>query len=357
MLAQRSFAPSLLRLIALCALAPMQIHILLCLKFNGWLSDVEVFPMLINTFVLPWIWIPLLGYWIDRHGSRLILLGLRVAVPAICAYGIILFAWKQATGSFIEVPFLTVNAGDVGTLESRHINRGGIFKLISTYNNGNIFGVCLLMLLPFYAIIERARWPYALVAAAIVLTFSRTVWIGAVVFLLLHCIYVMRPSLRTATMLAVGIMISALCFWAIAEYVLGLSTQFFLDPDLGGRAQQFVVLNRLRFLPTQPYDFIGEVLYMGWLDNFGLAGMLLFFLAHGFAPGAHFLGVTPRARSPIGRAAASSVLIYFIVAWSDGIYVNIPGMAIFWFAYSMLLAKRGPEDSDAAARFHERRLV
>ena len=52
-------------------------------------------------------------------------------------------------GKFIEIPFLTVNAGDYGTLEStKHINRGGYLKLISTYNNGNVYGVATLILLP-----------------------------------------------------------------------------------------------------------------------------------------------------------------------------------------------------------------
>ena len=46
---------------------------------------------------------------------------------------------------------LTVNAGDLGELDSSKFNqRGSVSKLISTYNNGNIFGVCTLMLFPIF---------------------------------------------------------------------------------------------------------------------------------------------------------------------------------------------------------------
>ena len=78
-----------------------------------------------------------------------------VAVLFVSAYGIFLFFYKLGTGSFIEIPYLTVNAGDLGELEGKSIDRGGIFKLISTYNNGNVYGISILILLPLYAHLEK----------------------------------------------------------------------------------------------------------------------------------------------------------------------------------------------------------
>jgi len=50
----------------------------------------------------------------------------------------------------IEIPYFTINAADVGEVADKYNQRGNIMKLISTYNNGNIFGVCTLMFFPLF---------------------------------------------------------------------------------------------------------------------------------------------------------------------------------------------------------------
>src|SRR5690606_25097688 len=101
------------------------------------------------------------------------------------------------------------NAGDVGALEGKHIDRGGIFKLISTYNNGNIFGICMVMLLPLYACLERRTWPQLVVKAALVLTLSRTVWAGLIAYEVLHRLYVRRVTWRTLGVMAAWVAVAA----------------------------------------------------------------------------------------------------------------------------------------------------
>ena len=101
-------------------------------------------------------------------------------------------------GRFVEIPFLTVNFHDVGTLETtKYIDRGGIFKLISTYNNGNVYGVCLLMLLPFYNSVEPSKLKRMIVKLSLLLTLSRTVWFGLFFAEILTYLYVYRITFKT----------------------------------------------------------------------------------------------------------------------------------------------------------------
>lgn len=42
------------------------------------------------------------------------------AVFWVSFYGILLFLFKQLTGHYIEIPYITVNSGDLGTLEDKY---------------------------------------------------------------------------------------------------------------------------------------------------------------------------------------------------------------------------------------------
>ena len=83
----------------------------------------------------------------------------RTCVFLAAAWGIFLFFFRPLTGHFIEIPYITVNASDYGELENtKNIARGTLFKLISTYNNGNLYGVATLLLLPLYLQLEPRRF-------------------------------------------------------------------------------------------------------------------------------------------------------------------------------------------------------
>src|SRR5690606_34127372 len=143
----------------------------------------------------------------------LLLRAVRMAVLLVSAYGIFLFFYKLATDSFIEIPYLTVNAGDVGELEGKSIDRGGVFKLISTYNNGNVYGISLLMLLPLYTFLEKRLSSVLTVKASLVLTLSRTVWAGLVVYEVLSRLYVRRPTWKTVAAIAGWVSLAAVGVW------------------------------------------------------------------------------------------------------------------------------------------------
>ena len=120
-------------------------------------------------------------------------------------WGIFNFFWHPFTGHFVEVPYLTVNAAITASLEyTKHIARGRYLKLISTYNNGNLYGVCTLMLLPLYNHFEKKRWRRWVLKIALLLTLSRGVWVGIVLEQLLSVIVVLSRAGQQFSAVASG---------------------------------------------------------------------------------------------------------------------------------------------------------
>ncbi|MFD2579036.1 hypothetical protein ACFSTD_11345 [Novosphingobium colocasiae] len=92
--------------------------------------------------------------------------------------GLMNFVLYPIIKNIIQIPYVTVNVADYGTIFLRNNTRGPFLKLLSTYNNGNLYGDCMLMLAPIYFLYERSRVWMLMLIAALVCTLSRTVWIG-----------------------------------------------------------------------------------------------------------------------------------------------------------------------------------
>jgi hypothetical protein len=275
---------------------------------------------------------------------------IRGGVLTVAAYGIALFFWRILTGDFIEVPYLTVNAADYGTMETeKYNNRGGIFKLISTYNNGNIYGISILLLLPLYAYLEKCPFRAAIVKLSLILTLSRTVWMGLLLYEMVHRLYVRRVSARTVFALfgAVGLVGGGI--WYSLTLMSG-STGFLFDRGLGGRLGQFRALESVGALPNAPFIWIAEIVYLSVAEGFGIVGLVAFLIGMGAPLAAHFMGVVPFANTVYKRSLAAALVVYLFVALSDGALLYIPVMAFYWFVVSLLLSdNRSFEgwDSDA----------
>jgi len=255
------------------------------------------------------------------------------AVRIIVAYGIFLFFFRQFSGSWIEIPYLTVNVADAGQLDDKYINRGGIFKLISTYNNGNIFGVSLAIMAPLYLRLERQavlRW---LAYVALFLTLSRTAWIAAILIMGLRSL---SKGIRPITLfyLAFGILVVG---WAVVGLLsfLGRDMSFIFDSDLGGRADQLRVLENISLIPQGQVSALPEIVYLGVLNFFGLPGLILF-VVHLLMPSLLLKAEGVPLLSP-SRASAclQGLLIYVIIAGADAAFSYIPVMMIFWMIAGM----------------------
>ncbi|MFN7609532.1 MAG: hypothetical protein ACK5QX_01140, partial [bacterium] len=84
-------------------------------------------------FLAPLAFILLFEPYLKRLSLEALLRFIDYGVLFVATYGIALFFYKYYVGEFFTIPYLTVNAGDVGMLEHKHIDRGTVFKLISTY--------------------------------------------------------------------------------------------------------------------------------------------------------------------------------------------------------------------------------
>jgi hypothetical protein len=325
------------RLTTLAMLIPFQMISWLTFLINGVSGWGFAISFLVTFFFVPVVFVLALGVQIDRIDLTYLFRLIRYGVFAVAIYGIFLFFFRLGTGRFIEIPLLTVNLGDVGGLEDKYIDRGGIFKLISTYNNGNIYGICILLLLPLYCWLERSLVRTTVVKASLVLTLSRTVWLGLLLFELLNRLVVRRPTISNLAALGVSIGALALGLW-YAMGLLGVDVGFLLDRQLGGRARQWMELESARLVSDTPFETVLEIVYLSMLHNFGIVGLAAFVVGLAAPLGLYLLGALPQAGTEYKRALAVALAIYLVVALSDGAILYIPVMAFYWFVVSLLLS-------------------
>lgn len=287
---------------------------------------------LMSFFILPFGFYFAFSDILEDLDWQILLNYLSRSIFLIAVYGIFLFSYKHLTGKFIEIPFLTINLQDLGTLEeAKCIDRGGIFKLISTYNNGNLYGICLLMLLPLYMIIEGSFLKRSLVKLSLLLTLSRTVWFGLLFSESLRLFYMKKRSFKdwVAIPIAMGIEGGAIY---LLNRLLENTNAFLIDSTMGGRDAQFATFQEFSFLPAKPFNGIAEIIYLGILDQLGLIGLLSFLVAI-LTP--ILLVIIQKLHSKIHQAILSGLITYLFLSISDGAILYIPTMAIFFFLSSL----------------------
>ena len=90
------------------------------------------------------------------------------------------------------------------------------------------------------------------------------------------------------------------------------------------------------FLPPGALAGFDESLYGSALRYYGVAGLISFTLVM-ISPLIVLLCDLSALRSPIRMAAFTGLVLYSVLAISDGAFVLIPVMAFYWFAYSVFL--------------------
>lgn len=317
------------------ALVPFQAVVWLALIVNGVTGYGFAISLLVTFFFIPPAFLLVVGPALQRLDLGLLFRLLRGGILFVSAYGIFLFFYRLATGAFIEIPYLTVNAGDFGDLDAKFIDRGGIFKLISTYNNGNIYGVSLLLLLPLYAWLERRKVPVGILKLSLLLTLSRTVWIGLIFYEVLHRVYVRPLQMRSLLALAASLSLVVLGVLGALQ-LMGAQLGFIFDANLGGRVQQFESLQVATVLPERSFEHILEMVYLSVLDNFGALGLFSFLAAMSAPLILHFVGAFEGGGGVYKRSLAAGLMTYLVVCLSDGALLFIPVMAFYWFIVALL---------------------
>ena len=261
-------------------------------------------------------------------------------VRFIALYGIFLFIYQVNVGTFFQIPYLTVNAADAGQLAQKPIMRaGGIAKLISTYNNGNIYGPCLGMVLPIYLLFERRPLMVVAVWASMFLTISRTCWAGGAFLIILLYFIGNKPNPKRVLGGLVALILGIFIIGMLLQ-LLGRDATWLVDPTLGGRARHYDdTFIDLTLMPSGSVAAFGEIVYLGILRNYGLIAFLCFLP---FFWGGMFLSYKGKyAHHPVRRAARQGLMSYYFMSVSDGAILFIPVMVFFYF--TTLLALEGQE--------------
>ncbi len=237
----------------------------------------------------------------------------------------------MTSGNIIEIPFLTTNYHDYGELENKCNNRGFVFKLISTYNNGNIYGICLLMILPLYQLLETSKWRKSIVVLSLILSFSRTVWAGLIFSEMIFAILVLKKNIFLRLMLPLFFSIMAIISFT---YFFGFDFSFLYDQTLGGRTGQLEVFKTMSLFPDKPFQGIAEIVYLGILSNFGILGLFGYLTAM-ICP--IILTFLFKSISPIRKSILCGLINYLFLSVSDGALLYVPVLVFYWFLSSIVL--------------------
>ena len=334
-------------LLVTAMLLPMQLLFLYAGKFYGVSNPPFAFSTFVGLFALPWLFLLVYGPFFPRLDGEQLARWFCFCVFWAAAWGIFLFFYHPVAHHFIEVPYLTVNASDYGELENtKNIGRGFFYKLISTYNNGNLYGVATLLLLPLYDKLERSPFRRGTLKVALFLSLSRTVWVGLILNELLSLGVQLLRQIPTFPVLylgaarrrfvAVGAIVGFILFSVLFISAQGGGLRFLLDLTGGNRVNQIYAAQGTSFLPEQALYGFGEILYASAAQYWGISGLFAFTLIM-VSPLLILAGDFRVMRSPLQRAALKGLVIYIAMAGIDGALDFIPVMAFYWFVYAVFL--------------------
>lgn len=329
-LSRSRFSCHTLRIQALILTLPFQALSALSFLLFGTGNPSFAISFAVGFFFFPPLFFLFFSEALDKLNISLFFRLLKKGFFFIASYGIFLFFYKFFTLKFIEIPFLTTNFHDLGELDSKFINRGSIFKLISTYNNGNIYGISLLLFFPLYQSVEKSLWKKGIVILSLILSLSRTVWIGLLCSTLASAFLTEKKTSYAKLLLGLSILP---LFIGLVMSIFGFDLSFLFDANLGGRASQLSILEHATLLPNTSFDGICEIVYLGILHNFGLIGLFAYLLCMA-AP--LILSLSIRPLSSEQKQIFCGLCTYLFVSASDGALLFIPVLAFYWFLSSLL---------------------
>ena len=272
-------------------------------------------------------------YFTDMRVRKIAMVVAR-GLPWVAAYGVALFILGFLTGKLWDIPMITSTAFEHTSLADKDNLRGDLFKLVSTYANGNIYGACMAMLIPFTSRLV-GRWKSWILKLSLLLTLSRTAWV-ALILVQIYSSGKGAAERRSSSFrnIVAAVVISAVAI-TVGLVLLGAGSHFIFDPTLGGRLSTFELVRNAEPVATHAFPGIAEAIYPSIAYHLGWAGLATFLLAIGTPL---FIAVSTGALSdPLRRDLAAGMCIYLVVAMSDGALLLIPVMAIFWCIASVIL--------------------
>jgi hypothetical protein len=338
--------------LAFACIIPLQICVIFSLLIVGSQNKGMALAALINITVLPAIFLLCLGTFFNEMRFRPVIYKTLVfCVFGAAFYGIVLFLYHQKTGKLFEVPFITTNGQQEVALDQRHNMRGSIAKLISTYNNGNIYGACTLLLLPLHALLCRNRLFVWTVKGALILTLSRTAWIGVIVYEGLALFLSRRGFVQKVLICLVSLLVALVGIVGMT-YFMGRNASWLFDSNLGGRAEMLdraVDTQTVALVARYKFSGLGEIVYADMLYRFGMVGLLTYLIAMTGYPLLEFLrNLRKILEDNLKKAALLGMFLYWVISGSDGAFSYIPTMSFYWFLMALFCSKSDPRMRQAS---------
>ncbi|TWU43924.1 hypothetical protein Q31b_14560 [Novipirellula aureliae] len=301
----------------------------------GYASKGALISIVVSTIIVPVLSLLSIHYFIDILGTPRFLKLLRISLLIVFGFGVLSFVVYNTTHIVIGIPFLTTTGADIHLVAERHNLRGSMIKMFSTYNNGNILGVNLLIWGPIAAIgAAGARFQFRSIC---ILTLSRSVWIGFAAYEFVNAV-VQRKIARIFYAGAFVLVLFAI--FVGASYVMGREPfAFLLDSNLGGRVSNF--RDELHGMGTQKLAWTSESLYLAAYLTFGWMGVALITLIW-------LLPIVFGGRSPIEIQSRIVLAIYLFIASSEAAFNLIPTQAVYWMVAGLALGAAGtkPDEID-----------
>lgn len=265
----------------------------------------------------------------------------------VCAYALaqLVFGIDAVTIPGVTVNLSDYQAGGLTWYLEKHNRVGDGTKIFSTYQNGNILGVNLLLLFPLAYTAASAKLKLIVVPMFIGIgfaTLSRSVW-GGIAISLLFLLLARRP--RGIGEAAGRVILAIVLLLAIpAAFVLNpglsnrlLSADFDSLVNLAGRTPNLVALLEssvgnpvaLLFGPMGLADYEGGAFEITIAATYMVAGLVGVLLLTAVV----VVMITSLARAgnaPIARAVLLSVTVYVLVSVIEGAFWLPPTALLFW---------------------------
>jgi hypothetical protein len=320
----------------LLSLIPFQIYSFISIWLNGIENIGFTISFFLGFFILPLIFLFIFSQYIEDLNLDFFSKIFKKSLFLIALFGIFLFFYRIITNSFFEIPFLTINFHDRGLIETMKFNdRGFLLKLTSTYNNGNLYGVCILMFLPLFNLLEKNNIKKAILKLSLLLTLSRTVWIGLIISEFFYAFFINKNK----SLSLIKFLISSCIFITIMLFlgkIMNWDIDKYLDPTLGNRLNSKYY--DVHLLSIMPFKHIEEMLYNSILKIFGITG-IVFFIFGFFSPIIIFLiKLSKGEESSLNKSIFFGLLTYLIASISDSAILYIPTLVIYWFLASFLMS-------------------
>lgn len=288
------------------------------------IDELTFFIYSINIFIIPVCSILITTSAVNDNLERFKKV-LLVSFYIVVVYGLISFVAISFFHINFHIPYISETGGSLDVILGKNNDRGFIYKGVSTYNNGNILGICCLLWFPLIYVCTNRNKHRLMVFLLYLQTFSRTVFFAA-------AFQVGIIILNNLTRKKLFIFLSLFAALIIYLILFKSNKSFLFDTTVGGRLSQYYDF----FDPTLWYKNIitipGEVVYTGVVMNFGLLGLLVFIVLYS----------SPLAlQSDLGiqKAAKISIITYLFAMAVDGAFIFTPVQFIFWMVVGIIIGK------------------